>query len=31
VRAEERMLLERFGDEHAAYVARSKQLVPGVW
>ena len=31
VRAEERMMLEQFGDEYAAYMARSKRLVPGIW
>lgn len=31
VRAEERMMLERFGDEYAAYRARTRRLVPGVW
>jgi protein-S-isoprenylcysteine O-methyltransferase Ste14 len=31
VRAEERMMLEGFGDEYAAYSARTKRLVPGVW
>ncbi len=30
VRAEERMMLEEFGDEYAAYMARSKRLVPGI-
>jgi protein-S-isoprenylcysteine O-methyltransferase Ste14 len=29
--AEERMMLETFGDEYAAYVARTKLLVPGIW
>jgi len=29
--AEERMMLEAFGDEYAAYVARTKLLVPGSW
>ena len=28
---EERMLLERFGDEYAAYAKRTKRLVPGIW
>jgi protein-S-isoprenylcysteine O-methyltransferase Ste14 len=31
VRAEERMMLEQFGDEYTAYTARTKRLVPGVW
>ena len=31
VRAEERMMFEGFGDEYAAYSARTKRLVPGVW
>jgi protein-S-isoprenylcysteine O-methyltransferase Ste14 len=31
VGAEERMMLEGFGDEYAAYSARTKRLVPGVW
>ena len=31
VRAEERMMLEQFGDEYAAYMARTKRLVPGIW
>jgi len=30
VRAEERMMLEQFGDEYTAYMARTKRLVPGV-
>ncbi|HEY3159531.1 MAG TPA: protein-S-isoprenylcysteine O-methyltransferase [Vicinamibacterales bacterium] len=29
--AEERMMLETFGDEYAAYRARTKGLVPGIW
>jgi protein-S-isoprenylcysteine O-methyltransferase Ste14 len=29
--AEERMMLEQFGDEYAAYRSRTKRLVPGVW
>jgi protein-S-isoprenylcysteine O-methyltransferase Ste14 len=29
--AEERMMLETFGDEYAAYIARTKLLVPGIW
>jgi len=31
VRAEERMMLEKFGDEYAAYSARTARLIPGVW
>jgi protein-S-isoprenylcysteine O-methyltransferase Ste14 len=31
VAAEERMMLERFGDEYAKYMARTKRLLPGVW
>lgn len=31
VRAEERMMLEQFGDEYAAYMARTHRLVPGLW
>ena len=31
VRAEEKMMVEQFGDEYAAYSARTKRLVPGVW
>jgi protein-S-isoprenylcysteine O-methyltransferase Ste14 len=31
VRAEERMMLDQFGDEYSAYIARTKRLVPGVW
>ena len=31
LRAEERMMLEQFGDEYTAYMARTKRLVPGVW
>jgi protein-S-isoprenylcysteine O-methyltransferase Ste14 len=31
VRAEERMMVEGFGDEYAAYSARAKRLIPGVW
>ena len=31
VRPEERMMLEHFGDEYTAYMARTKRLVPGVW
>ena len=31
VPAEERMMLDQFGDEYAEYMARTKQFVPGVW
>ena len=31
VHAEERMMVEKFGDEYAAYSARTKRLIPGVW
>ena len=31
IRAEERMMLEEFGAEYAAYLRRTKRLVPGVW
>jgi protein-S-isoprenylcysteine O-methyltransferase Ste14 len=31
VHAEERMMLEQFGDEYAAYMARTHRLVPRVW
>jgi protein-S-isoprenylcysteine O-methyltransferase Ste14 len=31
LRAEERMMVEAFGDEYAAYSARTKCLIPGVW
>ena len=31
VGAEENMMLEQFGDEYAAYMARTKRLVPGLW
>src|ERR1700682_1134514 len=31
IRAEERMMLEEFGDEYGAYSARTKRLIPGVW
>ena len=31
IHAEERMMLEQFGDEYTAYMARTKRLVPGVW
>ena len=31
VRAEERMMLEQFGADYAAYMGKTKRLVPGVW
>jgi protein-S-isoprenylcysteine O-methyltransferase Ste14 len=31
LRVEERMMLAEFGDEYAAYMARTKRLVPGIW
>jgi protein-S-isoprenylcysteine O-methyltransferase Ste14 len=31
VHAEEQMMSEAFGEEYAAYAARTKRLVPGVW
>jgi protein-S-isoprenylcysteine O-methyltransferase Ste14 len=31
INAEERMMLQAFGDEYAAYMARTKLLVRGVW
>ena len=31
VHAEERMMVEEFGEEYAAYSARTKRLIPGVW
>ena len=31
VRAEERMMLDQFGNEYLKYTARTKRLVPGVW
>jgi len=31
LRDEERMMLDEFGDEYAAYMARTKRLVPGLW
>jgi protein-S-isoprenylcysteine O-methyltransferase Ste14 len=31
VGAEERMMIETFGDEYVAYRARTKRLFPGVW
>jgi protein-S-isoprenylcysteine O-methyltransferase Ste14 len=29
--AEERMMLETFGEEYAAYMRKTKLLVPGIW
>jgi protein-S-isoprenylcysteine O-methyltransferase Ste14 len=29
--AEEHMMLETFGDQYGAYMARTKRFVPGVW
>ena len=31
INAEERMMLEGFGEEYEAYMARSKRLVPRIW
>jgi protein-S-isoprenylcysteine O-methyltransferase Ste14 len=31
VRAEEKMMVEGFGEEYVAYSARTKRLIPGVW
>jgi protein-S-isoprenylcysteine O-methyltransferase Ste14 len=31
IHAEERMMVKEFGDEYAAYSARTKRLIPGVW
>ena len=31
VRAEERMMLDEFGDQYAEYAARTKRLIPRVW
>jgi protein-S-isoprenylcysteine O-methyltransferase Ste14 len=31
VGAEERMMRDEFGNEYAAYAARTKRLIPGVW
>jgi protein-S-isoprenylcysteine O-methyltransferase Ste14 len=31
IRAEERMMLEHFADDYAAYTTRTKRLVPGMW
>ena len=29
--AEERMMLDHFGQEYEAYMARTKRLIPGIW
>jgi protein-S-isoprenylcysteine O-methyltransferase Ste14 len=31
VRPEEKMMLETFGNEYAAYMKKTKRLVPRVW
>jgi protein-S-isoprenylcysteine O-methyltransferase Ste14 len=31
IHAEEGMMVREFGDEYAAYSARTKRLIPGVW
>jgi protein-S-isoprenylcysteine O-methyltransferase Ste14 len=31
LRPEERMMAEEFSGEYAAYSARTKRLIPGVW
>jgi len=31
IRAEEQMMVDAFGDEYVAYMAKTKRLVPGVW
>jgi protein-S-isoprenylcysteine O-methyltransferase Ste14 len=31
IRAEEQMMVDAFGDEYVAYMARTKRLVPRVW
>jgi protein-S-isoprenylcysteine O-methyltransferase Ste14 len=31
VHAEEKMMLEEFGGDYAAYVANTKRLIPGLW
>jgi protein-S-isoprenylcysteine O-methyltransferase Ste14 len=31
LQAEERMMLEEFGDDYASYMKRTKRLVPGLW
>jgi protein-S-isoprenylcysteine O-methyltransferase Ste14 len=28
---EERMMLDKFGDDYAAYIKRTKRVIPGVW
>jgi protein-S-isoprenylcysteine O-methyltransferase Ste14 len=28
---EERMMLEQFGDEYAAYMSRTKRIIPAIW
>ena len=31
IRVEEQMMLDAFGDEYVAYMAKTKRLVPGLW
>ena len=31
LRAEEQMMVEAFGDDYVAYMARTKRLIPGIW
>jgi protein-S-isoprenylcysteine O-methyltransferase Ste14 len=31
VRPEEKMMVDEFGNEYIAYIARTKRLVPGIW
>jgi protein-S-isoprenylcysteine O-methyltransferase Ste14 len=31
LRAEEKMMRDQFGDEYAAYMAKTKRLIPGIW
>jgi len=31
IRAEEQMMVDAFGDEYVAYMAKTKRLVPGIW
>jgi protein-S-isoprenylcysteine O-methyltransferase Ste14 len=31
IRAEEQMMVEAFGEEYLAYMARTKRLIPGIW
>ena len=31
IRAEERMMLDTFGNEYSAYMAKTKRLLPGIW